>query len=117
VLVIEDDPDVADGLRAALELDGHLVGVACDGPEGIAQAHATKPEVVLCDIGLPGKDGYEVGRAIRADETLEGTLLVALTGYAQAEDVAKARAAGFDEHLAKPVGIDRILGLLARERT
>jgi two-component system CheB/CheR fusion protein len=116
VLVIEDDPDVADGLRAALEMDGHDVEVACDGHDGIVQAHAIKPEVVLCDIGLPGKDGYEVGRAIRADETLGGTLLVALTGYAQAEDVAKARAAGFDVHLAKPVGIDRILGLLARER-
>jgi PAS domain S-box-containing protein len=114
VLVIEDDRHVAHGLALALGLDGHEVAVAHDGPGGFEKARAFAPEVVLCDIGLPGMDGYEVARALRADAALRSVTLIALTGYAQASDRDLARAAGFDEHVAKPASIEALLALLAR---
>ena len=76
---------------------------------GIDKARSYGPDAVLCDIGLPGLDGYAVARAFRADAALRSTFLVALSGYAQAEDVAKARASGFDRHLAKPANIEKNL--------
>jgi PAS domain S-box-containing protein len=116
MLVIEDDADVASAMRAVLEMAGHEVTVAADGPEGIAAARAVKPEIVLCDIGLPGMDGYEVARRIRADKELRGAFLVALSGYAQVDDVATARAAGFDEHMAKPASPEKVQRILAALR-
>jgi len=113
VLVIEDDIEIAEGLRAALQIDNHDVEIARSGRSGLEKARAFKPDAVLCDIGLPGMDGYAVARAFRADEALRVTFLVALSGYAQAEDVAKARAAGFDRHLAKPASLDKIHGVIA----
>jgi two-component system CheB/CheR fusion protein len=73
VLIIEDNADAADSLSEALELGDHEVAVAYNGPEGIAKAREFHPDVVLCDIGLPGMDGYDVARAFRADEQLKGT--------------------------------------------
>ena len=73
-----------------------------------------RPEVVFCDIGLPGMDGYEVARAVRADDALRPTFLVALTGYARPEDQEKAREAGFDRHLAKPPDLELLGEILAR---
>ncbi len=108
VLVIEDNDDSADSLRAALELNDHTVEVAYSGAEGIEKARTFRPDVVLCDIGLPGMDGYAVARAMRSDPELSRLSLVALTGYALPEDVAKATAAGFDGHLAKPPTIEGI---------
>jgi two-component system CheB/CheR fusion protein len=113
VLLIEDNLDAAESLKEALALDGHEVEVAHDGPEGVEKAHAIAPEIVLCDIGLPGMDGYEVARALRGDEALDATALVALTGYAQAEDRQKALDAGFDGHLTKPPDLDALERLLA----
>lgn len=113
VLIIEDNIDVAESLREALSLDDHEVLVAHDGPSGIETARASSPEIVLCDIGLPGMDGYEVARAFRADDALRGSALVALTGYALAEDRRKALEAGFDRHLAKPPDVDELERLLA----
>jgi two-component system CheB/CheR fusion protein len=113
LLVIEDDPDVGDALCAALEVGGHEVAIASNGYEGIAKARLFKPDVVLCDIGLPGMDGYAVARAFRADAALRGTCLVALSGYAQSMDVTTARAAGFDEHLAKPTSIEKVNRIVA----
>jgi PAS domain S-box-containing protein len=113
VLVIEDDGDVADGLQSALEIDEHQVVVARSGAEGLEAARGYHPDVVLCDIGLPGMNGYDVARAFRADDALRSTFLVALSGYAQAEDVDRARAAGFDEHLAKPPTIDKLKRIFA----
>jgi CheY-like chemotaxis protein len=84
------------------------------GPDGLARARELQPEVVFCDIGLPGMDGYEVARALRADDSLRGTLLVALSGYAMPEDLMRAKEAGFGRHLAKPAGpnqIEELLGL------
>ena len=82
VLIIEDNIDAADSLREALELDAHQVAVAHDGPAGLALARSFHPEVVLCDVGLPGMTGYDVARAFRADQVLKRTFLVAVTGYA-----------------------------------
>jgi two-component system CheB/CheR fusion protein len=106
VLVIEDNTDVADTLKTALEIMGHTVCIADDGPTGIAEARTFRPEIVLCDIGLPGMSGYEVAQAFRADETLRGTALVALSGYARPEDRERSAASGFACHIAKPVGLD-----------
>jgi two-component system CheB/CheR fusion protein len=112
VLVVEDNVDAADSLREALELGGHTVDVARDGPAGLAAARALRPEVVLCDIGLPGMDGYEVARAIRADPELGGTFLVALSGYTMPVDVQRATDAGFERHLSKPASLDELEALL-----
>jgi len=106
VLIIEDNVDAADTLRDALELDGHTVVVANDGAQGIEAARRFLPEVVLCDVGLPRMDGYEVARVFRADAALRSAFLVAVTGYALAEDISRALEAGFDRHLAKPVSVD-----------
>lgn len=114
VLLVEDNVDAAETLREALELGSHRVAVAYDGPTALETARRLMPDVVLCDVGLPGMTGYEVARAFRSDPVLRSTYLVALTGYAMPEDVEKARAAGFDEHLAKPAATDRIESLLAR---
>jgi two-component system CheB/CheR fusion protein len=108
VLIIEDNIDAADSLREALQFSEHEVEVAYTGPAGIAKARACKPEVVLCDIGLPGMDGFEVARTFRADNALKGTRLVALSGYALPEDLQRAQEAGFDQHLAKPPSMESL---------
>ncbi|MCO5165108.1 MAG: GAF domain-containing protein [Planctomycetes bacterium] len=114
VLVIEDHADAAEMLQALLEHEGHEVAVAASGPEGLEVAERFQPEVVLCDLGLPGLDGFEV--AVRLREARgPGLPLVALSGYAQEDDRARARAAGFDVHLTKPVSaadLARALGAL-----
>jgi two-component system CheB/CheR fusion protein len=117
VLVIEDNLDAADSLKEAFELDGHRVETAHDGPEGIAKARVFHPDVVLCDIGLPGIDGFEVARQMRADPALSTTPLVALSGYAGEEDVARSKEAGFDRHLAKPPDLAVLERTLAEVRS
>jgi PAS domain S-box-containing protein len=114
VLVVEDNVDAAETLRDVLEFDGHRVEVAGTGPEALAKFPTFEPEVVFCDIGLPGMDGYQVARALR-DEGRDA-YLVALSGYAAPEDVERARAAGFDEHLAKPVDLAAVERVLADGR-
>jgi signal transduction histidine kinase/CheY-like chemotaxis protein len=113
VLVVEDNVDAAHTLKDALELSGHVVEVAYAGHEGIARMRGFRPELVFCDIGLPGMDGYEVARTIRADPALRATRLVALTGYAGPDDVERALAAGFDLHLAKPPDLSALERVLA----
>jgi signal transduction histidine kinase len=112
VLLIEDNVDSAESLGEALELGGHEVAIAHSGPEGIEKARAFPPDVVLCDIGLPGMDGYAVARAMRKDPDLRSVYLVALTGYAAPEDVALSKESGFDVHLAKPPSLERLEKLL-----
>jgi PAS domain S-box-containing protein len=113
VLVIEDNPDAADSLRDALLLSGHDVQVAYDGPTGLDMAMDSRPDAVICDIGLPGMDGYEVARTIRRTEALKATYVVALTGYALPEDLRRARESGFDRHVAKPPTIEKLEQILA----
>jgi len=120
VLVIEDTVDAAEALSDLLTLDGHDTQVAYDGPSGIALARDFHPDVVFCDIGLPEMDGYEVARAMRADDALRGTYLVALSGYARPEDRERSAEAGFDWHLAKPPSTDaleRVIAERPRSRT
>jgi PAS domain S-box-containing protein len=113
ILVIEDNLDAGETLAEVLRLQGHRVRVARDGRSGLALARETHPDVVLCDIGLPDIDGYEIARELRRDEGLRATRLVALSGYAQPEDRQRAREAGFDAHIAKPADIDALTSALA----
>jgi PAS domain S-box-containing protein len=116
ILIVEDNVDAAASLRAGLELEGHEVSVAHDGATGVRIARELRPEVVLCDIGLPGMDGYAVAQTLRADQSLGTTLLVALTGYALPDDLKRATEAGFDRHVAKPPSLDSIEDILAAGR-
>jgi CheY-like chemotaxis protein len=113
ILVIEDSDDNRAALRAALEQMGHEVLDSTDGITGAEAAIQHAPEVVLVDIGLPGLDGYEVARRIRAARGV-GVLLVALTGYGQPEDQRSALSAGFDVHLTKPVELERLAAVIER---
>jgi len=113
VLVVEDNPDAAEGLRMLLEILGHQVHVGFDGGGALALAREERPDVMLVDIGLPGIDGYEVARRVRAEPNLASIALVALTGYGRDEDRARALAAGFDHHLTKPVEPEALTRLVA----
>ena len=86
-----------------LNLDGHDVRTASDGTLGLEAARSFHPEVILCDIGLPGMSGYEVAAQLRASPEFRKTRLIALSGYGQDEDRRRSREAGFDYHLTKPV--------------
>jgi two-component system CheB/CheR fusion protein len=103
VLIVEDNQDTAESLRMLLEVHGHEVAVATTGPAGVRAALDWRPDVVLCDIGLPGLDGYGVARELRRNPATAGLLLVAVTGYGREEDRLRSREAGFDHHLTKPV--------------
>jgi PAS domain S-box-containing protein len=103
VLVVDDSPDAADSLALLLRLDGQDVRVAYSGPAALAQAGQFHPEVVFLDIGMPGMDGYEVARRLRAGSGLGGAVLVAVTGWGQEEDRRRSSEAGFNHHLVKPV--------------
>ena len=103
ILLVEDNPDAARMMAALLEAHGHYVRVAHDGPAALAAAEEDNPEAILLDIGLPGMDGYEVGRRLRHDLGLNDALIVAATGFGQERDSERAREAGFDHHLVKPV--------------
>ncbi|HEU4343921.1 MAG TPA: ATP-binding protein [Candidatus Binatia bacterium] len=116
ILIIEDNPVAARSLRMFLTEIGHTVEVAYAGPEGIEAARRSLPEVVLCDIGLPGLDGYEVARALRREPRLHGACLIAVTGYGQDEDQRRALEAGFDIHMTKPVNLDDLERILVNLR-
>jgi CheY-like chemotaxis protein len=119
ILVIEDNPDAAEALGLILSTAGHEVVVAHSGEEGVALARTFRPRVVLSDIGLPGMSGYDVARAIRREEALASTYLVAITGYGQEADQKLAHAAGFAQHLTKPVdttALERLLASLPLDR-
>jgi two-component system, chemotaxis family, CheB/CheR fusion protein len=113
VLVIDDNADNAESMQEALQLDGHEVRIAYDGPSGIDVARMFQPEIVVCDIGLPGMDGYAVARAFRAAEAFKDVPLVAVTGYTRPEDLRRASDAGFNRHLAKPVSIEALERLIS----
>jgi PAS domain S-box-containing protein len=112
VLLIEDNADARQSLRTLLEHEGHRVDEAADGVTGLVRAETTRPDIVLVDIGLPIMDGYEVARRIRSRRGA-APILVAITGYGQADDRRRAREAGFDAHLTKPVSPDHLAHVLA----
>jgi CheY-like chemotaxis protein len=115
VLLIDDEPDLADGLAEILRLDGHEVEVARDGPGALELARRFRPELVVCDLGLPGMDGYEVAARLRAAPETAGCRLLALSGYGGDEALRRAREAGFDRHLTKPVGSRELRAFLVAE--
>jgi signal transduction histidine kinase/ActR/RegA family two-component response regulator len=113
VLLIEDSEDAREMLRMMLELAGHVVYDAADGIRGLELLNAVRPDAAIIDIGLPGLDGYQVARKIRAEPHGRGMLLLALTGYDSVGDAARASEHGFDYHLVKPVDPDRLARLLS----
>jgi CheY-like chemotaxis protein len=112
LLIVDDNQDSARSQAKLLHLLGHEVQAAFEGSEALRQVAAFRPEVVLLDLGLPGIDGYEVARRIRAMPEGRGVLLVAQTGWGQDDDRQKTASAGFDAHLVKPVDLDALLRLL-----
>jgi PAS domain S-box-containing protein len=113
VLVVEDNLDSAESLRMLLASQGYEVTLAHSGTEGVELAHRAHPDVIVCDIGLPGMDGYAVARAIRKDPETRGVRLIAVTGYGQDEDRDRALESGFDTHLVKPADPERLLSLMS----
>src|SRR5262249_7137096 len=119
VLLIEDDVEQAEAIREALLTAHHIVEVAVNGIEGIEKARRSRPDIVLCDIGLPDIDGDEVARRMRADPDLQSIHLLALTAHALPEDREKAKRAGFDDYIVKPPSfgvLEAKIGQSASER-
>jgi PAS domain S-box-containing protein len=116
VLVADDNCDAANSLAILLGLDGHEVTVVHDGRGAIAAFDAIQPEVVMLDIGMPDLDGYEVARYMRRGTLGRAVTLIAITGWGQDSDKARALAAGFNHHFTKPIGPEVLRGLLRSER-
>jgi CheY-like chemotaxis protein len=103
VLIVDDNEDAANSLAMLLKLSGHETAPVYSAADALSRAAAFRPDVVLLDIGLPGMDGYEVAQQMRELPGLRNVRLVAVTGYGRSEDRIRARDAGFDDHLVKPV--------------
>jgi signal transduction histidine kinase len=113
ILVVDDYPLAAEALMKMLQLAGHDVRIAQDGPSAMEEVRCRRPEIVLLDIGLPGMDGYEVAQSIRRLPGMDELVLIALSGYAQDEDRRRSREAGFNYHLTKPVDPDALGQLIS----
>ena len=112
ILVVDDNVDAANTSALLLNLLGHKVKTAIDGVSGIEAARTFKPEVVLLDIGLPGMDGYEVARRLRNTPETADSLIIAISGYGQAEDRRRSKEAGFDHHVVKPATMEKLSALI-----
>jgi CheY-like chemotaxis protein len=115
VLIVEDSLDAAQTLQELLQAIGYEVSVAYTGPDGLQAALQLRPNVILCDIGLPGLDGYQIAIRLRQQPAGRLTRLIAVTGYGGAENRRRAEEAGFDHHMTKPVDLDELERLLAAE--
>jgi signal transduction histidine kinase/ActR/RegA family two-component response regulator len=118
VLIIEDNQDTALALQELFAMDGHEVRVAYTGPAGIKEATAFRPQAVVCDLGLPGMDGYAVASALRDHPATVSARLIAFSGYGQSEDRRRSRECGFDLHLTKaadPAELQRAVAAVAHE--
>jgi two-component system, sensor histidine kinase len=114
VLIADDNRDAADSLALLLQMSGYELHVCHGGKEALALGRREQPDALVLDIGMPGMNGYELARHIRAEEWGRGALLIAVTGWGQREDRERSRAAGFDHHLTKPVDPDTLQALLAQ---
>lgn len=114
VLLADDNADAAEVLAELLRLAGHDVRVASDGHAAADLAARLQPQVLVLDIGMPGLNGYEVARQVRAQSWGPGSLLIAATGWGQEEDRRKALQAGFDLHFTKPFSPEQLLEAIAR---
>ena len=103
ILIIEDNPTNLELMRYLLHAAGHTLYTAADGAEGIEIARRTNPDLIVCDMKMPGLDGYEVARRLKSDPVLRAIPLVAVTSYAMVGDRDRAMAAGFDGYLTKPI--------------
>jgi two-component system CheB/CheR fusion protein len=112
---VDDNPDGAETMAMLLQVAGHEVQTAGDGDTAISAALAFHPEMVLLDIGLPGKDGYHVAMELRSRPETRAALLIVVSGYGQEEDRRRAKAAGIDHYFTKPVDIESLLKLLSGE--
>jgi signal transduction histidine kinase/DNA-binding response OmpR family regulator len=112
ILVIDDNRDAAEILQLILRRDGHETAIACTGPEGLESMVRFRPNVVICDIGLPGTDGYQIARIIRSKPDGKKIHLIALTGYGREEDQARSHEAGFERHMTKPIDIVALRNVL-----
>ena len=115
VLIADDNEDARESLAALLEIDGHTVRMAADGREALLVSEHQLPDVAILDIGMPLLNGYEVATRIRASDWGRDMLLIALTGWGQAEDQARAREVGFDHHVTKPVDVTQLYELMRQE--
>ena len=113
LLVVDDDVDTAKSMGLLLTISGHEVEIAHDGRAAIEIARAFHPQVVLLDIGLPSRDGYQIAEQLRNEPWCREVLLIAVSGYGQAEDRERSKAAGFDYHLAKPVNYEELRTLIS----
>lgn len=116
ILIVDDNADAADSLAMLLQLSEHETVTAYSGPEALEVARRVRPDAVFLDIGLPGMDGYEVAKAMRAEPSLAAVALVALTGWGSDNDQQRAMQSGFDHHLTKPVAFDRVNEVLEQLR-
>jgi DNA-binding response OmpR family regulator len=114
VLIVEDNVDAARLLEILLRTRAHAVGVAHDGRTALSMVRAEPPAVMLIDLGLPDMTGYELARQVRADESLQSVMLIALTGYGEPAARAMTAAAGFDHHMVKPLDRAELESLLNR---
>ena len=112
VLVADDNRDSADSLATMLSLMGHEAEIAYDGTDAVEKAASYRPDVIVLDLGMPRVDGYEAARRIRNEPWSDGVMLIALTGWGQEEDRARARRAGFDHHLTKPASLEALVEIL-----
>jgi signal transduction histidine kinase/CheY-like chemotaxis protein len=112
ILLVEDNPDTRNTLFAALELDGHRVFEAADGEAGIRTMSVVRPDVAIIDLGLPDVSGFEVATAVRQNPGGDRMVLIAITGYERPDTLRRAREAGFDEYVAKPIAPDRLERLI-----
>ncbi len=111
---MDDNEDTVHSLSRLLARRGHEVATAFDGMAALRVAHEFKPDVFLLDLGLPGLDGYELARRLRAD-SFPNSRIIAISGYAQESDRVRSRAAGFDYHFAKPVDFEALAELVIEE--
>ncbi len=112
VLVVDDNEDLARALARLLELSGHQVRVAYDGPSGFDQAREWLPDFILLDVGLPGMDGFQVASLLRQNEDTRHAVIIAISGYGLEEDRLGSQQAGFDHYLIKPIDTDELAKIL-----
>jgi CheY-like chemotaxis protein len=115
ILVVDDNADAAASLALLLKFSGHEVHVAHEGEAALRLAETLRPDAVLLDVGMPGMDGYEVARRLRQRPGMKDVVIIAVTGYGAEADRRRARAAGFDHHLTKPIEVASVADLITRQ--
>ena len=115
VLLVDDNADANESMAALLDMLGYAVQTASDGPTALAASARFMPHLILCDIGLPGMNGYELAAALRNASGTRNMVLAAATGYGHDSDRIRSKAAGFDHHLVKPLDADALIEFVAQQ--